>query len=278
MKSFRIRLVAALSPLLAGACLDGGASRSPLAPGSLPDAPQFIINGTPTGSAFGNVGVVAFDFNGNGTIEGSEFICSGSLISPTVFLTAAHCLAFLPASAKLGVSFGPDLLAAGLTMIAAQSFAFDPAFGHDEANPHDIGVVIVPAQTITPVQLPTAGQLDQLNVRNGLKDQLFVNVGYGASATRTGPPAFPLDFLRKLSESPFQALRPSWLVLSMNTSATGLGGDCYGDSGSPKFLAGTNRIVAITVTGDLPCRATSVDYRLDTSAAQSFLAQYVTLP
>jgi len=28
-------------------------------------------------------------------------------------------------------------------------------------------------------------------------------------------------------------LQPTWLGLLMNTAATGLGGDCYGDSGEP---------------------------------------------
>jgi hypothetical protein len=272
----RLRYLAAFAPLpLIAACAD--APVAPLA-SKLPNAPSAIVNGAPTGNAFGYVGAVAFDFNGNGVIQGTEFICSGSLISPTVFLTAAHCLWFLPPNAQLGVTFGSDLRANGLTMVLSQSFAFDPRFGHDNANPHDVGVVIIPSQSITPAQLPPAGYLDQRAAQNGLKDQIFVNVGYGASATRTGPPGFPIDFLRRVSESPFQALRPEWLVLKMNTSATGLGGDCYGDSGSPKFVQGTNLAVALTVSGDAVCRATSVDYRLDTPAARSFLSAYVTLP
>ena len=83
----RLRFLAAFAPLpLIAACADTPVS--PLA-AKLPNAPSIIINGVPTGSSFGNVGVVAFDFNGNGVIQGTEFICSGSLIAPTVFLTAA---------------------------------------------------------------------------------------------------------------------------------------------------------------------------------------------
>jgi hypothetical protein len=37
-------------------------------------------------------------------------------------------------------------------------------------------------------------------------------------------------------------------------------------------------VAAITITGDAMCRATNVDYRLDTPSAQAFLGQYVTLP
>jgi len=96
----------------------------PPAPVSLlvPNEPSLIINGTPTGSTFGAVGVVAFDFDRDGNIEGTEFICSGSLIAPTVFLTAAYCLSFVPPTAQLGVTFASNLLAPGITMIAAQAF------------------------------------------------------------------------------------------------------------------------------------------------------------
>jgi hypothetical protein len=65
----------------------------------------------------------------------------------------------------------------------------------------------------------------------------------------------------------------------MNVRSTGEGGDCYGDSGGPKFIEGDNStIVALVVTGDIPCRSTTKDYRLDIPEARSFLAPYVALP
>ena len=70
-----------------------------------------------------------------------------SLVSPTVYLTAAHCLEFLPADAQIYVNFSPS--AADLAgAIPATAFHFDPLYGHDSANPHDIGVVILPAKKI----------------------------------------------------------------------------------------------------------------------------------
>jgi secreted trypsin-like serine protease len=63
----------------------------------------------------------------------------------------------------------------------------------------------------------------------------------------------------------------------MNPS-TGNGGTCYGDSGGPHLIAGTDVVVAVTTTGDSMCRATDVDYRLDTESARSYLAQFVDLP
>ena len=58
----------------------------------------------------------------------------------------------------------------------------------------------------------------------------------------------------------------------------GDGGTCYGDSGGPNFLGSTDIVAATTVTGDTPCRATNVDYRMDTASARAFLQQFVTLP
>jgi len=247
------------------------------------DGASFIVNGTPTGNnSYANVGALLFDFDQNGIINGDDALCSGSLIAPTVFLTAAHCVSFFPANAQLYVSFSADLYDPQIKVIAASGFHFDPGFGHDLGDLHDLAVILLPAaQTagIAPLQLPAAGLLNGLAAKGGLVRTLFVNVGYGVDATQSGVPAFTFDGVRKSSKSLFQALEPAWLWLSMNQHRTGQGGDCFGDSGSPKFFDGnTTLIVATVTTGDNNCRATSRDYRLDTAAARTFLGQFVTLP
>src|SRR5688572_11287568 len=100
----RAPLAAALAALatLAAGCADPAA-------GPAPSAPSLIVSGTPTGSAYANVGALLFDFDRNRRIDGDDAVCTGSLISPTVFLTAAHCVEFLPAGSQLYVSFSPDL-------------------------------------------------------------------------------------------------------------------------------------------------------------------------
>ena len=40
----------------------------------------------------------------------------------------------------------------------------------------------------------------------------------------------------------------------------------------------TNIIAGMTITGEFVCRATNVDYRLDTPSARAFLGQFVRLP
>lgn len=260
-----------------------GCTERPIA-GPEPSAPSFIINGAPTGSDFASVGALLFDFNRDRVINGDDEWCTGSLIAPTVFLTAAHCVisSFTPPGTQFYVSFNSDLYDRSFKFIKATGYVFDPEFGHDQADLHDLAVVFLPASATKGMkvyQLPTAGLLGQLSAQNGLKDQIFVNVGYGTSNTRTGVPDFPYDGLRSTSESEFLGLQPAWLGLSMNISATGLGGDCYGDSGGPKFLKeNLNVIVATVTTGDFPCRATSWDYRTDTPNARAFLGQFVALP
>lgn len=248
-----------------------------------PEGIRAIVNGEPTGSSYGNVGALLFDFDNNG-ISGDDLFCTGSLITPTVFLTAAHCVVtqYTPPGSQFYVSFSSDLYSKSFKSIKATGYVYDPNYGHDQANLNDLALVFLPANStrgITPLQLPPAGYLDQLSAQGALSKALFVNVGYGTSSTRTGQPGFPFDGVRKSSLSEFMGLQPTWLGLLMNQSATGQGGDCYGDSGGPKFLNGNpNMVLATVTTGDYPCRATTWDWRLDTPEARAFLGKYVPLP
>ena len=249
---------------------------------AVPTDPSRIVNGTPTGNSYASVGALLYDFDQNGVLNGNDEVCTGSLVSPTVFLTAAHCVVWARRGSQFYVSFAPDLYAKGVKAITATGYEFDPAYGHDQANLHDLAVVFLPASStrgMTPYRLPTAGELDVLAAQGALTSALFVNVGYGVSASRTGIPSFGYDGKRNVSLSEFMALQPYWLGLLMNTSATGLGGDCYGDSGGPKFLATNPGVVYATVTtGDMNCRATSWDYRTDSPSAREFLGQFLALP
>lgn len=245
-----------------------------------------ISNGGPDGSGHPNVGALLADFSGDGMVSGDEAFCSGSLISPTIFLTAGHCLNFLEPEGieTIYVSFDPALLDANGpgTLIATTSWAFDPGFYSSFRAAHDIGAVTLPAGStagITPVVLPAAGTLDGLQRAGELRSMLIQNVGYGVIPSwKRGPAQFAYDGFRNASQSPVMSLTKTWLKLQMNNDATDLGGVCFGDSGSPKFIAGTNSIVAITTGGDGRCRSLNYNFRLDTPDARAFLTPYVTLP
>jgi len=220
---------------------------------------------------------------------GPERLCSGELIAPTLFLTAAHCTAFFIDNSSahiVGVTFDSTFDPNTSTVIPAVSVSTDPLFNKNLGDHHDLAVIpLATALSAPPVALPTAGLLDQLAAKGGLRGQDFTNVGYGATGwsfgggppTRTGfDPA-----VRRVSTSPFMALEPNVLKLLGNTNATGEGGTCYADSGSARYLnvAGVDVAVAIVSQGSDPrCIANDSNYRLDTPSARAFLGQFVSLP
>jgi secreted trypsin-like serine protease len=245
-----------------------------------------ITFGQPDGNLHPNVGALLADYDPDS--PGPDVLCSGTLIAPTVFLTAAHCTAFLEAEgiSQVWVTFAPtyDEDATTTAGLLAGSYVTHPEFGSGgAADTHDIAVVLLQQAPvgITPAQLPTAGLLDELQASHQLRSQTFTAVGYGTvrEDKTGGPHAFFFDAIRRYALQSALSLEKAWLLLSMNPS-TGSGGTCYGDSGGPHFLGGvdSNLIVSITITGDAMCRATDKTYRLDTASAREFLDDFVTLP
>jgi secreted trypsin-like serine protease len=227
-----------------------------------------ITNGTPDGNRHPNVGgLVAPEQYPDGT----WLYCSGTLISPTVFLTAAHCG---DDGERVSVTFDTAYEAGDRTY--AGTFQADPLYGHDQSDPHDIAVVVLdrPVKGIAPAKLPKANSLSNLS-----GSQQFTSVGYGAYEVTNGPGGhqYLYNDVRMVATGTLNSINPSWLRISMNPS-TGNGGTCYGDSGGPNFLGTTNIIAATTITGDAVCRSTNVTYRLDTASARAFLAEFVALP
>jgi hypothetical protein len=216
-------------------------------------------------------------------------ICSGTLITPDVFLTASHCTQYFEnVLAPLGytayVSFDKSIPFGSLTtsktkLYAVESVVTNPNYNQSQSDSGDIAVLILDTSVrgITPATLPECGLLDQLVVQNGLKSAVFTNAGYGLQnrVVGGGVPYFqdlnPIP--RMYSFSGFNSLNGGYIRLSQNPS-TGNGGTCFGDSGGPNFLTlnGQQILVSITITGDSVCRSTNVAYRLDTASAQAFLA------
>jgi hypothetical protein len=232
--------------------------------------------------------------------EFGEFApCTGTLIAPDVFLTAAHCTWGIEQAIEQGL-----LEFRGVTF----DDVYDPATrvvypGTLHSHPgwpgtssvsgvgpdfHDIGVVVLDEEVagIQPASLPRAGLLDQLANDGELKDQRFTVVGYGLTELThepgSGAPVYGEPWTRRYAVSSFSALNKSVLRLAQNP-ATGDGGTCYGDSGGPHFLGAGAQETDVTVSigapkGDLRCRAMNQTYRLDTPSARDFLDEFVTLP
>jgi hypothetical protein len=232
-----------------------------------------ITGGGPDGNGHPEVGaLLAPQAYSDGTWE----TCSATLISPTVFLTAAHCDQGV---SRVAVTFDSTYIAATGTTHWGTWHA-DPSFTHAQGDPHDVAVVVFDkaVKGITPARLPKLGSLDGLQVGDGI-----TSVGYGAQSVTFGKGGATFHYadIRYVATGSINSLNKPWIRASMNP-ATGDGGTCYGDSGGPNFLGAgateTNIVAGTTITGDFVCRATNVDYRMDTFSAQSFLAQYVTLP
>jgi V8-like Glu-specific endopeptidase len=226
-----------------------------------------ITNGTADGNGHPNVGglVAAQAYS-----DGTWIYCSGTLISPRVFLTAAHCAE----GNRVRVTF--DSAYQDGDQVYEGTWHADPLYNRAQSDPHDIAVVVLDsAPNITPAQLPAADSLSKLP-----KNQLFTSVGYGAYEVTNSPGGhqYLYNDVRMVATGTLNSVNPAWLRVSMNPS-TGDGGTCYGDSGGPNFLGDSNVVAATTITGDAVCRATNVDYRLDTPSARDFLDDYVvTLP
>ena len=203
--------------------------------------------------------------------DGTWLYCSGTLISPTVLLTAAHCA---EDGERVGVTFDPAYESGDKVYYG--TFHADPAYPGNSSDSHDIAVVVFDRaiKGITPALLPTAGSLSGLP-----STQTFTSVGYGAYEVTNGPGGhrYLYDDVRMVGSGTLNAVNKTWLRISGNP-ATGNSNTCYGDSGGPNFLGTTNVVAAITITGDAVCRSTNVAYRLDTPSARAFLGQHVALP
>lgn len=145
-----------------------------------------ITDGQPDGNRHPNVGGLVNDTQYS---DGTWLYCSGTLISPTVFLTAAHCG---DEGTSVRVTFDPAYQDGDKTY--AGTFHADPAYPGPSSDAHDIAVVVLdkPIKGITPATLPGAGSLSSLP-----GDQKFTPVGYGAYEVTNEPGGPPVPLRRR---------------------------------------------------------------------------------
>ena len=172
-----------------------------------------ITDGTADGNGHPNVGGLVAP---TAYSDGTWIYCSGTLISPTVFLTAAHCA---DVSDRVRVTFYSAYQDGDKTY--SGTFHGDPLYNQSQSDPHDIAVVVLDkaVKGITPAQLPAANSLSNLS-----STQQFTSVGYGAYEVTKGPGGhqYLYNDVRGVATGTLNSITQSWLKISM-TRPTGTG-------------------------------------------------------
>ena len=236
----------------------------------------------PDGNAHPNVGAFLLP---RLTDSSLRIICSGTLVTPRVFLTASHCTAFAVSQGftETWVTFDPNY---GIThTVFSTPYHGTIVHNPDYKQPYhaDFSLILLdqPVTGITPAQIAPVGFLDALRDSGVINTTDYLNVGYGTSekvVVKSMGPKFPFDGIRKWTISGYHALNTDVIHLDQNLNRD-LSGTGYGDSGGPTFVASANGPVVISAvsTGDEPCYSTSVNTRVDTVAARAFLDPYLAL-
>jgi Trypsin len=244
-----------------------------------------VTNSTPDNGLHPNVGTIVAEYLTPGVKNSA---CTGTLISPRVFLTAGHCVALLQGMfhvTQVWVTFDP-VFSGVSTNLYPGTMHLNPLYpGKGASDPEDLGIIVLdsPVVGITPAALPSLGLLNGMFANGSLRNSLFTIVGYGATDTLFGggaPNANEGEGTRRFATEGFLALNQNLIKLNQNT-VFGYGGSSHGDSGGPNFLnsgGGTPILVAITIAGDPWGIEQNVAYRLDTLEARAFLGQFVNLP
>jgi hypothetical protein len=194
--------------------------------------------------------------------------CSGTLLSPTLFLTAGHCTE--SPAAHVEIWFASDVQSG----IPGNGYPFSGDVGgtpytHPQYNPNafflfDLGVVVLDE----PVYMDEYGvlpELDQLDKLKPGKKAWFTAVGYGLQ--KINPVFVEAERVRMVANPHLIQINvPGFtgdfsLLLSNNHST---GGTCFGDSGGPNFLYDTNVVAGVTSFGiNGNCAGTGGVYRVD---------------
>ncbi len=235
--------------------------------------------------------------------EAGEFTsrCSGSLLTPTVFLTAGHCTAdnstarvyfqqdaganYDPETQVDPISGYPETCAADTLGVLCATSDELYNYGFDDfasfPNTYDAGIVILdqPIQLDEYGALAMPGSLDELATARGTKAVTFTASGYGL--TKSSPVAVTSYRERLMASAILTNLRSAntdGYNLQTNGNGAGRGGTCSGDSGGPVFYGGyeSNTIVAVTSFGlNSWCRGVDFAYRTDRQEVLDWIASVV---
>jgi secreted trypsin-like serine protease len=242
-----------------------------------------ITDGELDGDGHPNVGLmVALDGDGN-----PLWRCSGTMLSPTVFLTAGHCTE--SPAARATIWFDADVQSG----IPDNGYPFSgDVFGTTYTYPgyatgpwwmNDVGVVVLDEPYVLDEYgaLPEVGQLDALKTKRGQNKTFFTAVGYGLQqsfpdaaswkdvAERVRMVAYP----RLIQINVPGSVGNFSLLLSNNANT---GGTCFGDSGGPNFFEDTNMVAAVTSFGkNGNCAGQGGVFRMDQPDVHAWVSSFL---
>lgn len=283
---------------------------------------QAITNGQPDDGEHPIVGELLFyvpdEVDSRFSDPGSWFTCTGTLVSPTVVLTAGHCAYGIGDDGEpttgtggndvwINFSEAPDFsvyppstdyipdrnqqryLDRKAALNADPNWLEATATAHPEYDDnlfylHDLGVLVLDEPVVADEygQLPTLGLLDSL-VKSKSK-LIFEAVGYGLEGSKLNS-SFGGDTRRKAQQRLVNlngvagSGKGTSAKFSSNMGRQTTGGTCFGDSGGPIFLGDSTTIVAVTSYGISPtCSDGTGGYRVDQSDDLDFLATFGVTP
>jgi hypothetical protein len=243
-----------------------------------------IINGEPDAGRHPYVGLAVFDVDGEPSHR-----CSASLLSPTVVLTAGHCTVGTDAARVWFdeiVEGNPEYPFAGTTSYEGTTYTH-PSFcnpcgpGLPRFALYDVGVIVlsepVPTSVVSEyVQLPSPGVVDTLPNKTPID-----LVGYGVSVQSRGggPPEWGGPRVRLYAPSQLIAANfahSEWVIKVTQNPGQGKGGLCFGDSGGPDLIGGTDTVIAVnSYVTNSNCSGVSYSSRVDLPEVLSWIRSFL---
>lgn len=256
-----------------------------------------ITNGEPDNGRHPYVGLAVFDvINAQGQQVPSHR-CSASLLSPTVVLTAGHCTDGTVAARvwfSEVVQGNPEYPFSGATSYDGTPYTYSefctgcgnglPGFAQG-----DVGIIVltepVPTNVVSEyADLPDEGLVDTLANKTPVD---FVGYGVQFQAQIPGkdlpqpPPFYRWTGPRQRMFAPSELVSGNFvhsdefLRLAMNPSG-GSGGFCFGDSGGPDLLAGTDTILGVnSYVTNVNCSGVGYAFRIDTGPVLEWINSFL---